>query len=133
SCVKRIFKDRLHIAEINNITFARRGKTDRNKALMSELSKAVSNFEKSFGKVVTSSNHVSSNYPSNESCLQVIDYFMWALQRLYERFEDRYFNFVKEKFVRIIDLDDKRTKAYGVYYDARNELTVDKLEDSLVG
>lgn len=97
------------------------------------INKSAANFEKTFKKVVNSSHLVSSNYPSNEPCLQVIDYFLWSLQRLYERYEDRYFNFLKEKFIRIIDLDDTRFKKYGVYYDARNELTIEKIKDSLKG
>jgi len=51
SCVKRIFKDRLHSVEKNQITFARRGKSDRNKILTQELNKAAANFEKTFKKV----------------------------------------------------------------------------------
>lgn len=133
SCVKRVFKDRLHSAKENHITFARRGKSDRNKSLNQELNKAISNFEKSTGKIVNSSHFVSSNYPSNEPCLQIIDYFLWALQRLYERHEERYFTYLKDKFIRIIDLDDKREKSYGVYFDERNELTLEKIKDSLEG
>lgn len=133
SCVKRIFKDRLHSAEENYITFARRGKSDRNKALHEELCKAILNFEKTFGKKVSVSHHVASNYPSNAPCLQVVDYFLWALQRMYERYEDRFFNYLKDKFARIIDLDDKRIKDYGVYYDVKNELTLEKIKDSFVG
>jgi len=133
ACVKRIFKDRLHSADENHITFARRGKSERNKMLSQELSKAMANFEKKYGRVVASINNVSSNYPSNEACLQITDYFLWALQRIYERLEDRYFNYLKEKFSRIIDLDDKRFKDYGSYYDERNALTVEKIKDSLTG
>ncbi len=53
------------------------------------INKSAANFEKIFKKVVNSSHIVASNYPSNEPCLQVIDYFLWSLQRLYERYEDR--------------------------------------------
>ena len=133
SCVKRLFKDRLHSAEENHITFSHRGKSDRNKALKNELEKAVANYEKFSGRKVESSHHVISNYPTNDPCLQVIDYLLWAVQRLYERHEDRYFNFLSEKYVRIIDLDDKRKKDYGVYYDSRNILTAQKIKDSLAG
>lgn len=133
SCVKRLFKDRLHQADVNHITFARRGKSARNKALTEELQKARRNFEKSIGRSVSTQSHVASNYPSNEPCLQIIDYALWALQRLYEKHEERYFEFIRDKFVRIIDLDDKREKGYGVYYDKRNKLTVDKIKDSLKG
>lgn len=133
SCVKRLFKDRLHIANDNFITFARRGKSIRNVALLHALNKAKENFEKKSGKEVSTSLHVISNYPSNEPCLQVADYCLWALQRLYERHEERFFDFIRNKFKRIIDLDDKREKGYGIYYDENNQLTADKIKNSLLG
>lgn len=133
SCVERLFKDRLHSVKVNQVTFSRRGKSKRNKTLLGVLDKAVSNFEKTYQKSVKASHKVASNFPSEEPCLQIIDYFLWALQRLYERYEDRYFNYVKEKFVRVIDLDDKRFNDYGVYYNKQNELTVNKIKDSSKG
>ncbi|MGR3179311.1 MAG: DUF3800 domain-containing protein [Candidatus Anammoxibacter sp.] len=133
SCVKRLFKDRLHSSDVNHITFARRGKSDRNKILTEELNKAKSNFKKTYGKPVISITKVASNYPSNESCLQITDYCLWALQRLYERDQERYFDYLRDKFIRVIDLDDKRFNGYGVYYDRRNELTIEKIKDSLTG
>lgn len=133
SCVKRLFKDRLHIATENYITFARRGKSIRNTALLQALNKAVENFEKKSGREISTMLNVISNYPSNEPCLQIADYALWALQRLYERHEERYFDYIRNKFIRIIDLDDKREKDYGVYYDERNQLTADKIKNSLLG
>lgn len=133
SCVKRLFKDRLHIANDNFITFARRGKSIRNAALLQALNKAKENFTKKSGRKISTALHVISNYPSNEACLQVADYCLWALQRLYERHEERYFDYIRNKFIRIIDLDDKREKDYGVYYDERNQLTLDKIKNSLLG
>ncbi|MBU0505074.1 MAG: DUF3800 domain-containing protein [bacterium] len=133
ACVKRLFKDRLHLSEKAYVTFARRGKSARNKTLKAELEKAQQNFQKTYKKETVTDITVSSNYPSHDSCLQVIDYYLWALQRLYERHDQRYFDFVKDKFRRIIDVDDKRFKEYGVYYDERNFLTADKIKDSLKG
>ncbi|HCU25214.1 MAG TPA: hypothetical protein DF383_09360 [Deltaproteobacteria bacterium] len=54
-----------------------------------------------------------------------------AVQRIYERQENRYWEFVQKKFRRIIDLDDKRLKDYGVYYDDKNLLTLEKIKNSL--
>lgn len=133
ACVKRLFKDRLHLTRTNHITFARRGSSPRNEAMANALQRAKENFENTHGKVVGSLHQIIANYPSNEPALQIIDYGVWALQRLYEKHEDRYFNFLKDQFVRIIDLDDKRFKEYGVYYDERNPLTVPKIKDSLKG
>lgn len=133
ACVKRLFKDRLHLADTNHVMFARRGSSPRNEALSQALQKAKENYENSQGKSVTTELKIMSNYASNEPALQIIDYGLWALQRMYERLEDRYFNFLQDKFTRIIDLDDKRFKDYGVYYDDRNILTVEKIKNSLEG
>lgn len=124
-CIKMLFKDRLHIAKSNHITFASRGKTSRNEALKQALSSK--NDQK-----VENEFFVISNNPSGETCLQIIDYGLWALQRLYEKGEERYFNFLRDKFERIIDLDDKRNnKPYGVYYDKKNNLTAEKIKNPL--
>ena len=133
ACVKRLFKTRLHQAEINHITFARRGISPRNESLTLALQYAQQNFEKDFGKKISAAPHVECNYPSNEPALQVIDYGLWALQRMYERQEDRFFEFIKEQFRLIIDLDDNREKDYGIYYDDRNQLTLEKIKNSLKG
>lgn len=73
ACVKRLFKDRLHVSQENHVTFARRGKSPRNQALEEALSKAISNFERTSGKAVDSEVRVISNFPSHESCLQIAD------------------------------------------------------------
>jgi hypothetical protein len=128
--VKRIFKTRLHQAKKNIICFSTRGKNPRNEALREALRKAITNFEYKYDRVVDTCCEVISNRPKEEPCLQVIDYLLWALQRMYEKLEKRYFESVQDKFELIIDLEDKRTKPYGVYYDKRNPLTLDKIRGS---
>jgi hypothetical protein len=58
--------------------------------------------------------------------LQAVDYFLWALQRLYERAEDRYWQYVWPSVRLVHDVDDTRRKEYGEYYTQRNPLTVEK-------
>lgn len=66
--------------------------------------------------------------PSDEAGLQVIDYFLWALQRFYERGDDRYFNYLASHYSRIMDFDDKRSgKDYGKWYNDGNPLTKEKI------
>ena len=48
--------------------------------------------------------------------LQAVDYRLWALQRLYERGEDRYVQLLWPSFGVVHDLDDTRSNRYGVYY-----------------
>ncbi|MEW5956517.1 MAG: hypothetical protein AB1801_02255 [Chloroflexota bacterium] len=59
--------------------------------------------------------------------LQVIDYYLWALQRLYEQGEERFFLLLAGDYRLIMDLDDKRNKPYGQWYSDSNPLRLDKL------
>ena len=61
--------------------------------------------------------------------LQAADYFLWALQRLYERREDRYVQFLWESFSLVHDLDDMRRASYGEYYTKKRPLTRAALQD----
>ena len=60
--------------------------------------------------------------------LQAVDYLLWALQRLYERREDRYLQYVWPLVRLVHDVDDTRTAQYGVYYTQKKPLTVAALE-----
>jgi hypothetical protein len=53
---------------------------------------------------------------------------LWALQRLLERGEDRYFKYLAPAFRLVIDRDDTRQQGYGEYYTASsNPLSLEKL------
>jgi len=58
----------------------------------------------------------------------VIDYYLWALQRLYERQEDRFFNLLACDYRLIIDLDDRRNKPQGEYYSDNNPFSLEKIK-----
>ncbi|MCC5653508.1 hypothetical protein LC609_27690 [Nostoc sp. XA013] len=60
--------------------------------------------------------------------LQVIDYYLWAVQRCYERDDDQFFLPLANKYRLIMDLDDNRNKPYGEWYGDRNPLTLEKLK-----
>jgi hypothetical protein len=49
--------------------------------------------------------------------LQLADYCLWALQRLYERGEDRFLNLIAAKVGLIHDVDDIRKSGAGEYYN----------------
>lgn len=57
---------------------------------------------------------------------QIIDYYLWALQRLIERDEDRYFASVANQFSLIMDVDDQRAKPYGRWYTANDPIKLEK-------
>ncbi|MCK4340343.1 MAG: DUF3800 domain-containing protein [Phycisphaerae bacterium] len=126
--VKRLFKNLLHKAEENRIVFARRGKSERQEALESAIAKAKRNFEATWKIPSDRPAVVESAYPSERAGLQVIDYYLWALQRLYERAEVRFFNMLADDFRLIMDLDDMRHKPYGEWYSDHNRLEMQKIK-----
>lgn len=126
--VKQLFRNLLHKADGNRIVFARRGKSERFEALSQAITRAQVNFEAKFGTPSDKPTRVHSLFSRNVAGLQVIDYFLWALQRLFERQEERYFDAMRSKFRLIIDLDDTRKHRYGEYYSDSNPLSVEKIK-----
>jgi hypothetical protein len=91
------------------------------------INQAQKNFEAKWKISSNSSILIEPAYPSQVAGLQVVDYYLWALQRLYEREEDQFFKPLAQKYRLIMDLDDKRNKGYGEWYSDRNPLTLEKL------
>ncbi len=125
--VKRIFKNLLHKADENHIVFAYRGSSDRKEALEKAIVRAKQNFAAKWGIPSDKPTHVHSAFPADFVGLQIVDYYLWALQRLYEREEDRFFLLLRNDYRLIMDLDDKRHKPYGEWYKDSNPLTLEKL------
>ncbi|RUR84493.1 DUF3800 domain-containing protein [Chlorogloeopsis fritschii PCC 9212] len=126
--ITRIFKNLLHKADIIQIAIARRGKAVREEALEQAINQAQKNFESKWKISSNSSIIIEPCYPSEVAGLQVIDYYLWAVQRCYERNDDQFFLPLANKYRLIMDLDDKRNKPYGEWYCDRNPLTLEKLK-----
>jgi hypothetical protein len=128
-CVSRLFKQRLHKESGYRICFAERGAKPRTDALDAALAHARSNFQFNFPGSANPPIEIYPSTPRKTPCLQAADYFLWALQRLYEKGEDRYWDYVASKASLVHDVDDNRTKDYGVYYTRENPLTAEKRKD----
>jgi len=125
--VKRLFRDHLHKHEAYQVFFAQRGSKDRSKALADALAHARRNFAKKWD--IMGKGKINIHVTTPEYCvpLQAVDYFLWALQRCYERREDRYIRYLWPKVRRIHDIDDRRKQRYGTYYSPKNPLEATKL------
>lgn len=124
---RRLFKDRLHKDDGYNICFAKRGNSDRTAALRNALEAARGKFNEQWGIASTAPINITASTPPQSPCLQAVDYFLWALQRLYERREDRYVEFLWSGFKLVHDIDDTRQARYGVYYTRKNPLALSKI------
>lgn len=125
--ITRLFKDRLHKNDEYKITFATRGSTDRTHALKAALQTAKRRFEKKWSIHTDSSMQIQAIPAATNPCVQAADYFLWAIQRCYERREDRYMDYVWSRCRLVWDVDDRRKKKYGVYYTQKTPLLVDNL------
>ena len=124
-CVATLFRDRLHKDDGYQITFARRGSSDRTEALQQALDSARHAFRKKWGVAATAPIEVKAGRPVEVVCLQVVDYYLWAIQRFYERGEDRFLRLVWPQAGLVYDVDDTREKKYGVFYTQTNPLTTE--------
>ncbi|HET8798797.1 MAG TPA: DUF3800 domain-containing protein, partial [Thermoanaerobaculia bacterium] len=123
----RLFRNRLHLANHNEIVVARRGTKDRKEALSKAIARAQASFAARWGQREFGRTVVRTAHPSESAGLQAVDYFLWALQRLYERREDRYFVPLRSHYRLIMDLDDTRRRAYGEWYSEANPLDLTQL------
>ena len=127
--VRRLFRDRLHKADVYNIYFAKRGKADRTKSLVKAVERARERFYEKWGIVSNAAVRISVGTPEQYAGLQAVDYFLWALQRLYERGEDRYLVYLWDAVKLIHDIDDTRRHKYGEYYNKNNPLTAESVKE----
>ena len=125
--LKRLLRDRLHLGESNELVIAKRGTRNRTAAIAAAVDRARMNFQRKWGSREFPPTKILSASPSNSAGLQVIDYFLWALQRLFERGEDRYFAPLQSKYRLIMDIDDRSKHPYGEWYDARNPIALEKI------
>ena len=107
------------------LDIAQRGKVTRNVVFEDALNKATVRFLKR-KKPDQIKTHIAFNvqYPRTEPLLNITDYLCWAVQRVFERGETRYYNFIAEKVSLVIDLYDSAHYANnGNYYTNGRLLT----------
>lgn len=128
--VRRLFKERLHKHNAYRVCFARRGSSDRTDALTQALEITRTRFAEEQSIAVSAAIDVVPSSPIREASLQVVDYFLWALQRTFERHEDRFLQLLWPQCSLVVDVDGSREKGYGVYYTRQRPLTAAALKNS---
>jgi hypothetical protein len=124
SMVRRLFLNRLHKEDAYEIIFARRGSSDRTAALTLALQEARRRFAEKHGVTNSARITVAAISSHRSPGLQAVDYLLWALQRLYERREERYVAMAWPLFRLVHDVDDTRRAQYGTYYTKQTPLTL---------
>ncbi|MFH0977651.1 MAG: DUF3800 domain-containing protein [Spirochaetota bacterium] len=107
------------------INVAERGKSTRNTNLDFALKKAEGRFLKNTnGKTAKAEIAFNVQNHITEPLLNIADYFCWAVQRVFEKGETRYYDYIVEKIPVVIDLYDKENyKEWKNYYGPKNPLS----------
>ena len=93
---------------------------DRTESLRQHLLTAATKHRRTESADDVGQIDVTPAHPRQETCLQVTDYCLWALQRCYERCETRFIEALWPKVSLIRDLDDRRESQYGTYLTRKN-------------
>jgi hypothetical protein len=118
SAVRRLFDRKLHTRPAFEVIFASRGRA-RTAALREHLLKAQASSRKAVGTFPDATIHVRAMPAHQHAGLQVADYCLWALQRLFTQGEDRFLSLIWPKFGLIVDADDTSEKPYGTYHTSK--------------
>jgi hypothetical protein len=100
----RSLYSKLHtLSDDYHVCIARLDKKDRRNALRQAIEHAENDFESKFG-FRRGIWHIEVSNPEKTNVLQAVDYFLWAVQRFYERKEDRFLNLMWPQIGEIHDL-----------------------------
>jgi hypothetical protein len=120
--VARLFKNRLHLSAESDVCFAERGKSDRTAALARALTVAQNRFATQWQRQHETTVTARQSSPPKDIPLQAVDYFLWALQRYFERQETRYIELLWPKVGVVQAVDETSVAPYGVYYTKKKPL-----------
>lgn len=123
--LSHLLKNKLQAGGKLILNVAQRGKVTRNLVFEQALKKATARFLKHKEPDQVRTRVVFNvQTPRTEPLLNVADYLCWAVQRVFERGEMRYYNYISERISLVIDLyDTNRYENSGNYYNSRKPLT----------
>jgi len=124
--ITHLFKRSLHLATQNRIYFAKRGSRARQKPLTDAVRTAARNFQVQYAAAEKTDVTVECQSPVGEPCLQAADYFLWAVQRLFLRGEDRFFKAIEDQVEFVWDLYDTERYPANIY-TSKNPLAAHKI------
>lgn len=126
--LSHLLKNKLSKHEKLVMHISERGKSTKNHNLELAFLKAKQRFKNINGNSNIKTKIVFNvNYPTKDPLLNLADYFCWTVQRVFEKGEIRYYNFLKEQIKLVIDLYDTNNynNDWKNYYDnKKNPLTV---------
>ncbi|WP_111361747.1 DUF3800 domain-containing protein [Fibrobacter sp. UWR1] len=121
--VAELLKNRLHLYSEIDIYFSEMGNVVSVNNMTEALNDAIAKFQQKWGKENNGKIRVFLQQPSHLPLLQVIDYVLWTVFRVYEKNDFRYFNFIREKIKLVHDIFDVQSNQfYGTFYTEKKPL-----------
>ena len=107
------------------LNVAERGNSTKNITLSTALVKATDRFlKKNENGAVRTKVAFNVQNPRTEPILCIADYLCWAVQRVFERGETRYYDYLQEKISLVVDVyDSVHYSGSKNYYTEKNPLT----------
>jgi len=124
--VEKLFENRLHLHSEMDIYFSKMGNIIRENNMRQALEKAMHTFKEKWGKENNTDIRIFIQEPSEIVPLQVIDYLLWTVYRVYTSNEMRYYNFISDKIKLVIDIFDSKHYPNN-YYTKKNPLDTKKI------
>ena len=123
--ISRLLENKLHKSHCV-IYFSKRGNQLKQKHIENAIRSAILNFEQKTNKTVETETKFFIQVPTDEPCLQIVDYMNWAVYRAFTKGEDRYLKFLSEKISFICDIYDFN-KYPNNFYHKSNPFELNKI------
>ena len=121
--VAELLKNRLHLYNEIDIYFSEMSNIVSVSNMTEALNDAIAKFQQKWGKENNGNIRIFLQQPSHLPLLQVIDYVLWTVFRVYEKNDFRYFNFIREKIKLVHDIFDvQANQFYGTFYTDKSPL-----------
>ena len=108
------------------LNIAQRGSSTREKILNRALEIALERASKKWGSALQARVVFNIQTPRTEPLLNVADYLCWSVQRVFEKGETRYYDYLQQQIRLVVDLYDfEKYENSRNYYGRNNPLTIE--------
>ncbi len=123
--VERLMENRLHLYPSIDIYFSKMDSVINEENMMLALERARDRFVKKWGDRSRGEVRIFLQQPNQLAALQAVDYCLWAIHRVYNHRDFRYYNFLRDKMSLVHDLSHGK-EYYGTYYNRENPITKER-------
>ena len=125
--IEKLFENRLHLYSEIDVYFSKMGNIVREQNMKNALENAKNNFSEKWGNNnINNKIRIFIQEPSQIQPLQIIDYLIWTINRIYEKQDMRYYNYIKDKISSIVDIFDNE-KYPNNFYNKKNPFDIKKI------